>query len=75
MEHGESSDHKTSQRPLRGMGGRDAVLIGSSEESPSKKASKEKSPKKGLEADGQAVMKEKKKRGSMEKEGMRARVS
>ncbi|XP_015878598.3 DNA-binding protein BIN4 [Ziziphus jujuba] len=69
VEHGESSDHKTSQRPLRGMGGRDAVLIGSSEESPSKKASKEKSPKKGLEADGQAVMKEKKKRGSMEKEG------
>lgn len=69
MQHGESSDLKISQLPLRGMG-EDAVLIGSNEDSPSRKASKEKSPKKRLEADGQAIIKEKKKRGSMEKEGM-----
>ncbi|KAF3432705.1 hypothetical protein FNV43_RR23807 [Rhamnella rubrinervis] len=68
LQHGESSDQKTSQLSWRGLG-EDAVLIGSNEDSPSKKASKVKYPKKELETDGQTVIKEKKKRDSMEKEG------
>lgn len=69
LQHGESSDQKTSRLPWRGMG-EDAVLIGSNEDSPSKKASKVRSPKKELEAYVQTALQENKKRGSMKNEGM-----
>lgn len=69
LQHGEFSDQRTSRLSCRGLG-EDAVHIGSNEDSPSKKASKVNSPKKDLEADDQTVMKEKKKKSSMKKEGI-----
>ncbi|XP_040368819.1 DNA-binding protein BIN4 isoform X1 [Rosa chinensis] len=65
---GESSDLKTSQ--LQSIGNsEDAALMGSSEESPSKQATKGKSLKKSPKGKGQSPKKEKKKIDSKEKEG------
>ncbi|PRQ60624.1 putative DNA-binding protein BIN4 [Rosa chinensis] len=66
---GESSDLKTSQ--LQSIGNsEDAALMGSSEESPSKQATKGKSLKKSPKGKGQSPKKEKKKIDSKEKEGI-----
>ncbi|PON83720.1 double-stranded DNA binding protein [Trema orientale] len=58
MHQEESFDQKTLEETGKGN---DAALIGSNEDSPSKKASKVKPPRKGLEVDGHASVKEKKK--------------
>lgn len=59
IHHGESSDQKTSEFQ-GGAKGDDNALIGSDGESPSKKASKEKSPRKRLKVEGHTAIKEKK---------------
>nr|XP_023906824.1 DNA-binding protein BIN4 isoform X1 [Quercus suber] len=66
IHHGESSDQKTSEFQ-GGAKGDDNALIGSDGESPSKKASKEKSPRKRLKVEGHTPIKEKKINENIEK--------
>lgn len=70
IHHGESSDQKTSEFQ-GGAKGDDDALIGSDGESPSKKASKEKSPRKRLKVEGHTPIKEKKINENIEKKGMK----
>ncbi|XP_030936941.1 DNA-binding protein BIN4 isoform X1 [Quercus lobata] len=66
IHHGESSDQKTSEFQ-GGAKGDDDALIGSDGESPSKKAAKEKSPRKRLKVEGHTAIKEKKINENIEK--------
>ena len=68
--HGESSDKKTSEFQ-GGAKGEDVALIGSDGESPSKRASKIKSPRKRLKVEGHSPIKEEKINENMEKKGMK----
>nr|XP_023906827.1 DNA-binding protein BIN4 isoform X3 [Quercus suber] len=73
IHHGESSDQKTSEFQ-GGAKGDDNALIGSDGESPSKKASKEKSPRKRLKVEGHTPIKEKKINENIEKKGKSGNV-
>lgn len=71
--HGESSDKKTSEFQ-GGAKGEDVALIGSDGESPSKRASKVKSPRKRLKVEGHSPIKEEKINENMEKKGTSGNV-
>ncbi|XP_030936944.1 DNA-binding protein BIN4 isoform X2 [Quercus lobata] len=73
IHHGESSDQKTSEFQ-GGAKGDDDALIGSDGESPSKKAAKEKSPRKRLKVEGHTAIKEKKINENIEKKGKSGNV-
>lgn len=73
IHHGESSDQKTSEFQ-GGAKGDDNALIGSDGESPSKKASKEKSPRKRLKVEGHTPIKGKKINENIEKKGKSGNV-
>lgn len=69
IHHGDPAGQKTSEFQ-GGAGGDNVVLIVSEGESPSKKASKEKSPRKRLKVEDCTPIKERKVNEDMERKGM-----